>query len=144
MRRIPHLLVSSLLLAACAPEPEPTEDPVRPIATVMEVMDAVTIPASDEVWLAAAEPPETEEEWEAVRHAALALAESGNLLLMEGRTLDRDEWITETIEFIDAAVLAVEAAAARNLNELIEAGDAIYDTCLSCHQIYMHPQYNEP
>jgi len=37
----------------------------------------------------------------------------------------------------DAAGLAAQAAAAKNVNEVLEVGGALYNVCSACHQAYM-------
>jgi len=140
MWKVTCLFAAGALASGCAAEQEP--DVYVPIATVLQVMEAITIPASDAVWAAAAEPPDTPEGWAAAERSALALAESGNLLLMNGRAPDRDMWYTETVAFIEAARHAVDAARRQDPAGLNEAGDIVYESCLSCHQSYMHPLHD--
>jgi hypothetical protein len=126
-----------LIVSACAPPPERTPDAFRLVATVGEVMRAITVPASDAVWRAGADPPETADQWVAIEHAALALAESGNLLLMEGRAADRGNWEAQALAMIEAARAAALSARDRDLDRLLDSGDAIYLTCEGCHADYM-------
>jgi cytochrome c556 len=66
------------------------------------------------------------------------LAESGNLLMLPGRAPDNEDWVKESQAMIDAAMLAFNAAEARNADRLSDAGDKIYATCKSCHNKYMN------
>lgn len=100
-------------------------------------MFAITIPASNGVWSALNEAPDTEEEWIAIEYDALALAESGNLLLMEGRAVDLGNWRTQARALVDGAEIAAEAARARDLDQLLAIGDTLYNTCVACHNDYM-------
>lgn len=112
-------------------------------------MQAITIPASDAVWAVATKEPTTDEEWLAIQNNALALAESGNLLLMNGRTIagrtvgEEEEWRGYAKELIRTAMLAVEAAEAHDVERILNAGDEIYNVCETCHQKYM-PQPQPP
>jgi hypothetical protein len=144
MNRLALSSIALVLFVGCAAEARTSAAPYVLVATVRQVMDAITVPASDAVWQAASEAPANAEEWLVVEHAALALAESGNLLLMEGRAVDRGAWTEEALVLVRAAERAAEAARNRNLDELSSAGDVIYESCLSCHQLYMHPQFDDP
>jgi hypothetical protein len=128
--------ISILGTAACA-APAESPDPFRPVASVRQVMDAITIPASNVVFGVGSVEPATEAEWMNVRNAALALAESGNLLLMDGRAIDRGNWSVQSRALIDAAALAADAAEARNVDRVLDAGDAIYASCEGCHSEYL-------
>ena len=73
------------------------------VADVQELMATVVEPAAEVYWDAVGWiidasgtteiRPGSPEEWEAVRNAAFVIAESGNLLMMEGRAVDQDAWI---------------------------------------------------
>jgi hypothetical protein len=146
MRKYPVLALAVLTLAGCGQEARTAPDaPYSPVANTLEVMESITIPMADRVWAASAEAPTTEAGWVEAHRAALALAESGNLLLMEGRAPENDPtWNSNALALVQAAGRAAEAAAARNASSLNVAGDAVYESCLACHQDYMHPLYNEP
>jgi hypothetical protein len=133
------ILMSNTYLTAVAAQrvAPPSDSPYRLAANVRQVMTALTIPASDVIFQAAAEPPKAGDGWDTVQKNALLLAESGNLLMLPGRGPDREEWVTQSRGLIDAAMLAFDAAAARNADQLAEAGDKIYATCDSCHNKYM-------
>ena len=114
--------------------PAPRPIPFKSIATVKQLMNALTVPASDVVFSAAGELPKQDDAWLNVERSALALAESGNLLMLPDRARDDNEWREQSVALIEAATLAVAAAEAKNADKLIEAGDAIYAVCESCHQ----------
>ena len=109
----------------------------KPVADVRQVMTAITIPSSTAIFGAASETPKDDSDWDRVHNNALALAESGNLLIMPGRAVDSDVWVKEAQAMTDAAMLAVKAAEAKNADGMIDAGDKIYATCESCHMKYM-------
>lgn len=108
-----------------------------------EIMLAVTIPASEAVFTAAAEPPTTDDQWVSVERAALTLAESGNLLLVPGRAVDEGEWSRFSRMLIDSAAQAYAAAQAKDIDGVSEAGNAIYEACEGCHKKYL-PQPAAP
>jgi len=110
---------------------------VKPIATVEEIMKTMTIPFSNAVFEAGGEPPKDDKSWDAVRGQAVALAESGNLLMLGARAKDRAAWMKFSRAQVDAAEAAAKAAAAKNADQLSAASDVLYETCSDCHKVYM-------
>ena len=123
--------------AKAAPASAAAHGGMKAVATVKEVMQAITIPASETVFKAASEAPKDDAGWEHARRQAIAVAESANLLLVEGRAPDRATWVTMAIAQRDAAMLAVKAIDAKNGDALSNASDALYETCDNCHNKYM-------
>jgi hypothetical protein len=131
------LALAALLVAGgCGPAGLPPDHPA-PVATMRQLMLSLTAPMADIVWGVGSEEPREDREWVAIEHGALALAESGNLLLMPGRVRAEGVWIPEARALVDAASRAARAAAARDVDAVLEAGDAIYLTCEGCHQEFL-------
>lgn len=107
-----------------------------PVANVYQLMKAIIIPASDAVWNVAAEEPKDDQEWAAVQHSALTLAEAGNLLMIGSRAKDQGNWIKAAQAMINDATVIFRAAEARNVAALNEAGDKLVGTCANCHRQY--------
>ena len=124
--------------SAAAPSPS-----FKVVAPSRQIMLAVTIPASETVFNAAAEPPTTDDQWVSVERAALTLAESGNLLLIPGRAADGGEWSRFSQMLIDTAAQAYAAAQAKDIDGVSDAGNAIYEACEGCHRKYL-PQPAAP
>jgi len=80
--------------------------------------------------------PETDEEWAALAAQAATLVESGNLLLMGDRPIDRGDWVTMTQSFMAAGQMALKAAQSRSTDGILEAGDVINQSCDTCHERY--------
>ncbi|GFE82336.1 hypothetical protein GCM10011487_43360 [Steroidobacter agaridevorans] len=144
-------LVAGVFSAGCS-KPAPVRSEAAPAAGApsfkavgpsRQVMLAITIPASETVFNAAAEPPTTDEQWVSVERAALALAESGNLLLIPGRAVDEGEWSRFSHMLIDTAAQAYAASQAKDIEGVSEAGNAIYEACEGCHKKYL-PQPAAP
>lgn len=138
------VLVVGALSAGCSkPAPAKPEVAAAPSASFKvvgpnrQIMLAVTIPASETVFNAAAEPPTTDDQWVSVERAALMLAESGNLLLVPGRAVDEGEWSRFSHMLIDTAAQAYAAAQAKDIDGVSEAGNAIYEACEGCHKKYL-------
>jgi hypothetical protein len=114
------------------------------VANVEEVMEGIVVPASNAVFDAVVysngellQAPKTDDDWLAVRAAGLALAESGNLLLMPPRAKDAGDWTTFSHQLTDAAVTAARAAEAHDLDALLRAGGTVYNACTACHTKYI-------
>lgn len=72
-----------------------------------------------------------------VRNAAVALTESGNLLMMVPRAKGGGEWMKRAQELIDTGEAAMRAADAKNADRLFTIGGDIYEACSNCHRQYM-------
>ena len=82
--------------------------------------------------------PKDDKEWDAVRSAAMGVAEAGNLLMFESRAKNRDsDWIGMSQRLIERAVEAANAAQSEDAEKLSSAGGDIFAVCESCHYQYM-------
>lgn len=107
---------------------------MRPVASVTEVMKAMVIPASNALFDVPRQVPEDDAAWETVRNHAIVLAESGNLLLMQGRAEDSEVWKSTSVALVEAGEAALEAAKARDVDAILEVGNQIIDACERCHE----------
>ena len=144
-----HLCLSLgwVWLTACT-EPVSTTNmkaDYQPVMDTRHTMLWILDPGADFIWdsagaiiTAAGEEdlsPTTDEGWaEVARHAA-TLAESGNLLMLPGRSAGAD-WNQHASELIAAGTLALRAAEAQDSLALFAAGGEIYQVCLACHNQY--------
>ena len=136
---------AALLAASCGGEP-PAGPPFRTDNTVSVLMANMLDPAADLLWDAVGTvldengetswEPETEEDWLQVKLGAMALAESANLLMMENRARDQDQWIRMSEAMADAAMQAFEAAEAQDADRIFDLGEVVYNSCNSCHTLY--------
>lgn len=128
-------------------EAAPVEAPVTtPVASVKQIMRGIVAPAATVVFnsvgtivsLQGTEErrPRTDEEWEVVGNSAAALVESGNLLMLGDRAIDRGDWIKMSRALIDASLVALKATEAKNAETVSASGEAINDSCDNCHQKY--------
>jgi hypothetical protein len=141
-------LVTALLCGCSAlpPSPASTAPPFTAVVSVRQLMEWVIDPAVDVIWDSVATiyteagtrevAPHTDEQWAAVRNSAVIVAESGNLLMLDGRAMDRDRWMSTARELTVAANGALKAAEARNVAALFTAGEDIYHACTACHLRY--------
>ncbi len=129
-----------------APVAMTTRPILVPTASVRQIMSAIVQPNAGVVYGAVGETetqdgvvkiaPKTDQEWRVVADSAAALVEAGNLLLLEERAVDNDEWITITREFMAAARTSLAAADAKDANAVFVAGGSLNETCDRCHVRY--------
>jgi hypothetical protein len=81
--------------------------------------------------------PQTDEEWARFRNSAATLVESGNLLMLDGRAVDKDQWMATAKGMSDAAAQVLEAAEAKDVEAYFDAGGALYEACTACHSRYL-------
>jgi hypothetical protein len=140
---LPFLLAGAALTAACGGPPPP---PFKVVADNKLLMQSTIDPNASVIWDSVKQivtkdgtediRPRTEEQWADVRHAAVTLAESGNLLMLVPRAKDGDEWMKRAQELITTGEAAIRAADARNADQLFTVGGDIYDACTNCHKKY--------
>src|SRR5215471_852880 len=161
------------LLTACS-KPKPAEPALVHTATIKDIMDSMVDPSGDFLFESVQEiadekgirekAPQTDEEWEEVRHRAFILVEAPNLLTMEGRVVahpdeksknpqvelqpeeiqklvdsDRPSFIRRARRLQDAATLALKAADAKDKDALFKAIDSVDKACENCHLHYWYP-----
>ena len=138
-------IIASARTAQAAPPP--VEVPaIAPVATVKQIMAGIVMPSAAFVWdsvsttVSAAgtieKAPKTDAEWAIVGAYAAALVESGNLLVIGDRAIDRQDWVKMSKALSDAAMTAVKAAEAKNTDGILAAGETINMSCDNCHQKY--------
>jgi hypothetical protein len=137
-------LAGTLVAAACG---GPTPPPFKPVADTKLLMQSVVDPNADFVWDAVKTietkegtqeiRPKTDAEWIAVRNAAVAVAESGNLLMMVPRAKNGGEWMQLAQDMINSGQEAINAAQAKNAEKLFTVGGDIYESCSNCHRKYL-------
>jgi len=132
-----------------------------PLMTVNQLMHAILFPLGNTVFYSQSEDPATLPRdpmpssspnpltglyggWQAVENSALALAESADLLLIEGRTCSNGEvvnvadadWIRFVEDYREKSVAAYEAALTKNQDAMVDASGILSDACLACHRVY--------
>lgn len=105
--------------------------------SVLEVMENVITPATNILW--AADAPQTDEEWKALDNAATTMVAITSFLKHGGNGPSDQDWASQptwqalTISMDMAALQARQAIKDKNLEALLEAGNAIYEPCEVCH-----------
>jgi hypothetical protein len=142
MKRVWIVVISAIALAggfsirAIAFAQSPSET-FPPVATVRQLMLDLIHPSSNDILLAIYRGgPKDEKEWAAVRRSAVTLAESGNLLMMEGRARDQGDWMKDAKLLVDVGNSAYKAAQAKDSNALANLAGAVDTSCTTCHKQY--------
>ena len=136
-------IIRPLFLTLCLVSVGPAaaqEPSIEPVGTISELMVDIIYPKSDEIFYITTEPPTNDYEWNRLRGSALTLAESGNLLMMEGRSIDQDDWMKNAKLLVDVGTAAFEAAEAHDLDAIVALSAALESSCRTCHEQY-HPRY---
>ncbi|MDE2879341.1 hypothetical protein [Candidatus Palauibacter soopunensis] len=144
--RLPPFTLPLLALSVAAGcTGEAPERPV-PVADMQELMVSVMEPAAEAYWDGVGEVlteagvhqfrPLTEEDWTSLRNAAFVLAESGSLMMMDGRARDRGDWMDHSRTMVEAGRLALDAVDRRNPDAVFDAGAEVYYACRDCHARY--------
>ena len=144
---ISSAFASLLIIAGCGNSAAPEQPAAAPAAaaaaapvsmvTSRQIMLGLVIPAADVVWGATSAAPVDDAAWEKTAANAAMIAEAGNLMMTGARVVDQADWMTYTKAMIDASTAAAKAATEKNLDQLGEAGNALYDSCDTCHMKYM-------
>jgi hypothetical protein len=183
-------LISAIALvatvaASCRSQQQPTPaaqaagGPV-PVGTVREVMhgiveyNAFKIFNSVAVTITAAgqqeKQPQTDEEWDEILHAALALSEAPNLLMTPGRRVaapadentaagpdeltpkqiqekidaNRDVWLKHVTNLQNVGKEVMEIVNKKSVPGLFDVGEKIDEVCENCHMEFWYPGGGPP
>lgn len=145
--RIRLWLAPLVLLSITSCNSQPSAGALPPFDTtlsVKELMASILDPNADVVWESVGtivtkegefeKAPQTDEEWNEIRAAAVTLVESGNLLLLPTRTGGNTDWVTRTQAMIAQSKLMVKAIDERNKEAVFNVGADLYDSCVACHK----------
>ena len=184
------MTVVVVAFAACSQKAAPApaaatttaETPMVAVGTVKDLMKGIVDPTSKAIWDAVStesgkngiveKVPKTDEEWAAVEHSALSLAEAANLLKVPGRHMalpeqanaktapdapeltpaqieekvnkDRGAWDVKADALRVTAAKAVVAAKAHDKDGVLNVGEEIDNACESCHKVYWYPDEVAP
>jgi len=127
----------------------PVEAPrttITPVASTKQIMTAIVGPASNAIFNAVSTTvsdkgveevaPRNDEEWAALGSSAAALAEAGNLIMMEGRAVDNGDWMKMSQAMIAAGRQTLQAVDAKSPDAVLAAGESVNASCDNCHQRY--------
>jgi hypothetical protein len=148
---LPYIVGVGFVLAGAraarfAPAGETPAASGTPVATVKQIMKGIVAPAATAVFNSVSSTvsakgieetaPQSDEEWETLGYSAAALVESGNLLLMGSRAVDKGEWVKFSQDLIAAGRDALKATQAKNADQVLASGEKVNESCDNCHRKY--------
>lgn len=117
-----------------------------PVASIEQIMNGIVSPASTVIFNAVSTTvtakgiedvaPRNDEEWAAVGNSAAALAEAGNLMMLDGHAVDRGDWILMSKAMVEAGRTSLKAVEAKSTEALLAAGESVNTSCDNCHRRY--------
>jgi hypothetical protein len=137
-----------------------TASPPKVEANLLQLMRGILYPASNVIFAAQddlSKQPKPEDAstspnpltttyggWQAVENAALAIAESANLVMMPGRMcsngkpvpIGRADWIKDVQALREAGRAAYKAAQKKDKDAIVDVSGTISDACSACHDVY--------
>lgn len=145
MSRLAFAILGGLLASACSGSPQPP--PFKAVVETKDLMEFVMERQADIVWGASGSivtaegiqelRPRNDEEWLAVKSAAVNLTETGNLLLFAPRAQDDGRWVQNVQKMMEQGQRMIAAIDRKNTQEMFDVGSDLYDTCTNCHMHYM-------
>ena len=136
MHHPPTAIIAIVVVVLAAGTAAP-QDANKAAQTVKDVMQTMTVPASDAIFSAASEPPKDETQWVALRASAATLAESGRVLATTAQANNDREWVELSRALVTEAETTLKAIDAKDPEALAQASDNLYLTCGACHARYM-------
>jgi len=141
--------IGFVIAGARAARSVPVEAPAAtgtPIATVKQIMKGIVAPAATAVFNAVSatgtskgtveKAPQTDADWETLGNSPAALIESGNLLLMGSRAVDKADWVKYSTDLIEAGKAALKATQAKSAEQILTSGEKVNESCDNCHRKY--------
>lgn len=137
----------TVTMFGCTTPPESNTPPFKPNYSVLHLMEGPIAHAAEVYWDAVSTIvdekgitehfPRNDEEWEAVWAAGITIAESGNLLMIPPRARDQGDWIKWSSQLVDMGIEAAKAAEAKDPEQVLGAGERVYNVCTGCHMQYI-------
>lgn len=162
---IGSILLAAACSTPPAPPPEPPAPAPKPYANLAQLMRAIPFVHSNLIFDAGNEDPEEKKKkaeggtsagdataaygniyagWQQVENAALSLQETANLIMIPGRLCDngkpvpveQDDYKMWSEGLVTAGQAALDAAKTKNVDKMLEVGEAVTNSCSGCHEKY--------
>jgi hypothetical protein len=122
---------------------------VPPVATVLEIMDGIVSPAAGVVYGSVSTVvtregtqetrPKDDREWKRVAGNAASLIEAAQLLQVEGRAREGEDWAAISKAMGDAAAEVRAAAEKKDADGILAGGERLNNSCDNCHRKFQIP-----
>ena len=90
--------------------------------------------------LAKTRTPEDEAGWTQLQEQARQLSDAAVELTIPRWARGREQWLADAKLLVDASAAASHAVSRRDVKALVDLNDALYTSCVQCHQHY-RPNY---
>jgi len=126
--------------AAAAPSPPASASQAQVPRTMSDIMVKVLYPTADAIFYIETRTPTDEASWAQLQQQTRLLADAAVELTIPRWARGRDKWLADAKLLVDASAAAVDAASRRDVKALVELNDALYTSCVQCHQDF-RPNY---
>ena len=137
MRSVTAIPVAAVLLVLTNSAGAQQPGGPKPDGGTLALMKSTVIPASDVVFGVGKAAPKSDQEWAAVQDGAARLTAAAKRLTAQAPSANGANWVKHAKAMGDAAATAGKAAMAKNVDAVLDAGDALYSTCEDCHRQYL-------
>src|SRR5262245_21092194 len=127
------LVLSTPALASQAPAPAGPR-------TMSDIMVKVLYPNADAIFYIETRTPADEAGWTMLREQTRQLSEAAAELTVPRWARGREQWLADAKLLVDASAAASQAVSRRDVKALVDLNDALYTSCVQCHQHY-RPNY---
>jgi hypothetical protein len=137
---------------ATAQAPVPARPTAKAAANLAQIMRGILLPNSNIIFDAQSNDPAKKKDevdnvdggWVSVENAALALAESANLLIIPNRLCRNDkpvplgqpDWNSLVQGLRDGSMAAYKAAQTKNMDNMVDAAGTLTEACSNGHDKY--------
>jgi len=111
-----------------------------PPRTMSDIMVKVLYPFADAIFYIDTRTPTDEAGWKELRDQTRQLADAAVELTTPRWARGREQWLADAKLLVDATAAAAAAASRRDVKALGDVNDALYTSCVQCHQHY-RPNY---
>src|SRR5262245_53120601 len=108
--------------------------------TMSDIMVKVLYPNADAIFYIETRTPADEAGWTTLRDQTRQLSEAAVELTIPRWARGREQWLADAKLLVDASAAASAAASRRDVKALVDLNDALYTSCVQCHQHY-RPNY---
>ncbi len=105
-----------------------------------DIMVKVLYPTADAIFYIETRTPTDEASWTQLQQQMRLLSEAAVELTIPRWARGREQWLADAKLLVDASAAAAAAVSRRDVKALVELNDALYNSCVQCHQHY-RPNY---
>lgn len=116
----------------------------RPVANLKQVMRSIPLPNSNIIFDVQTKAPADDMAWKDVQNAAMAIAETANLITLPGRLRENGQpvpvqnadWNKFARGLVAAGQACYKAAQMKSQEAVSNCADELSESCSNCHEIY--------